>query len=130
MGDAFQSPSPRSRIPHGGLSVDSPIWSHNPAPASATAHMHGTGLGSSPFARHYLGSRSLLLEVLRCFSSLGSLTTAYRFNWVCPPITADGLPHSGISGSPRALPLPGAFRSAPRPSSCLLYTSDAADEED
>ena len=33
------------------------------------------GLGSSPFARRYLGNRGffLFLEVLRCFSSLGSL---------------------------------------------------------
>ena len=33
-----------------------------------------TGLGSSHFARHYFGNRSffLFLQVLRCFSSLGS----------------------------------------------------------
>jgi hypothetical protein len=44
-------------------------------PAKATAptlHLHG--LGSSPFARRYLGNRGcfLLLRVLRCFSSPGS----------------------------------------------------------
>ena len=35
------------------------------------------GLGSSPFARHYLGNHSyfLFLRVLRCFSSPRSLTT-------------------------------------------------------
>ena len=35
-----------------------------------------TGLGSFHFARHYFGNRSffLFLQVLRCFSSLGSLS--------------------------------------------------------
>ena len=36
---------------------------------------HGMGLGCSRFVRHYSGNRCcfLFLEVLRCFSSLGSL---------------------------------------------------------
>ena len=40
-----------------------------------------TGLGSSPFARRYSGNRSLflLLRVLRCFSSPGSLSMSYLF---------------------------------------------------
>ena len=40
------------------------------------AGLHIYGLGSSPFARRYLGNRSyfLFLEILRCFSSLGSPT--------------------------------------------------------
>ena len=39
------------------------------------------GLGSFPFARRYLGNRSffLLLRVLRCFSSPGSLAWDYVF---------------------------------------------------
>ena len=42
----------------------------------------GRGLGCSPFVRHYLGNRFffLFLQVLRCFSSLGSLHTAYVFS--------------------------------------------------
>ncbi len=71
----------------------------------------------SPFARHYSGSPSPLLGVLRCFSSPGSRSPAYVFSRERRPITGGGLPHSGTPGSMRALPLPGAFRSAPRPSS-------------
>lgn len=43
-------------------------WSYNPG---ATLH---SGLGCSPFARHYLGNHccSLFLLLLRCFSSEGS----------------------------------------------------------
>ena len=39
------------------------------------------GLGSSPFARRYLGSRFYFpfLQLLRCFSSLGWLVPPYRF---------------------------------------------------
>ena len=41
------------------------------------------GLGSSPFARRYLGSRFYFpfLQLLRCFSSLGWLAPAYGFSW-------------------------------------------------
>src|SRR5690625_1253762 len=40
-----------------------------------------TGLGSFPFARHYLGNRSffLFLQVLRCFNSLGMPLLPYEF---------------------------------------------------
>ena len=41
------------------------------------------GLGSSLFARRYLGSRFYFpfLQLLRCFSSLGWLAPAYGFSW-------------------------------------------------
>jgi hypothetical protein len=107
--------------------VGTPAWSHNPHRASATAHMHAPGLGSSPFARHYLGSTYLFLGVLRCFSSPGSLRLAYRFSQGCRPITGSGLPHSGISGSVPAQRLPGAFRSAPRPSSACNAKASTTD---
>ena len=42
-----------------GTPAGVPMWAHNPTSASAAAHMHAHGLGTSPFARHYLGSRSL-----------------------------------------------------------------------
>lgn len=50
------------------------------------------GLGSSPFARHYLGNHCyfLFLQVLRCFSSLGLPLLPYRkrslrfTQWGCP----------------------------------------------
>ena len=71
-----------------------------------------TGLGYSPFARHYLGNHYcfLFLRILRCFSSPRS-----------PSIT--GIPHTGWVapfGNLRilgCLRLPEAFRSLPRPSS-------------
>ena len=88
-----------------GVPVGTPAWSHNPATASATAHMHGSGLGSSPFARHYLGSLCLLLGVLRCFSSPGSLHLAYRFSQGCQP--------HGLAGYPIRVP----------PDQCLLTGS-------
>ena len=50
--------------------------SHDPRTATVAA-LHSTGLGWSPFARRYSGNRCcfLLHQVLRCFSSLGSLRT-------------------------------------------------------
>ena len=59
------------------------------------------GLGSSPFARHYWGSRSyfLLLEVLRCFSSLAYPPHPYGFRVGSPRFTTVGLLHSDSSGS-------------------------------
>ena len=52
------------------------------------------GLGSFPFARHYSGNRSffLFLQVLRCFSSLGSRLAADELH-------SSGFPHSDTCGS-------------------------------
>jgi hypothetical protein len=60
-----------------------------------------SGLGYSPFARRYLGNRVffLFLEVLRCFSSLGSRRATYGFSDGRLGITPAGFPHSGILGS-------------------------------
>ena len=51
------------------------------------------GLGYFPFARHYSGNHYcfLFLQVLRCFSSLGSLLSV-------SDLQSDGLPHSEIFG--------------------------------
>ena len=71
------------------------------------------GLGSSPFARHYSGNRYffLLLQVLRCFSSLRSpRSRAARTS--CVRVSPFG--HLRITSRLR---IPGAFRSLPRPSS-------------
>ena len=59
------------------------------------------GLGYSPFARRYSGNRVffLFLEVLRCFSSLGSRRATYVFSDGRLGITPAGFPHSGILGS-------------------------------
>ncbi len=52
-----------------------------PRHGNATGLSHRVGLGSSPFARRYLGSRGcfLFLALLRCFSSGGSLLRPYVF---------------------------------------------------
>ena len=76
------------------------------APITPEARRHASGLGYSPFARHYSGNRVyfLFLRVLRCFSSPRS-----------PPaspddaVTRTGLPHSDIRGSPGICPSPRLF---------------------
>ena len=84
-------------------------------PTTPAMHCYNTGLGSSPVARHYWGNHcySLLLEVLRCFSSLRSPLYISRDNypsgnWVVP------FGNPGIKGH---LHLPRAYRSLSRPSS-------------
>ena len=59
-----------------------------------------SGLGSSPFARRYLGNRCffLFLRVLRCFSSPGYLLHAYIFSMGYLRITISEFPHSEICG--------------------------------
>ena len=69
------------------------------------------GLGSSRFARRYLGNRVFFpfLRVLRCFSSPACLLRVYVFNTGYPDMTPDGLPHSGIHGSRPAYGSPWHF---------------------
>jgi hypothetical protein len=78
-------------------------------------------LGSSPFARHYSGSRDFFpfLRVLRCFSSPACLTLPYVFRQEYARITTRRFPHSEIPGSTDGQLLPEAYRSRPRPSSAL-----------
>ena len=72
------------------------------------------GLGFAPFARHYSGHRYffLLLRVLRCFSSPRSPALYAR-----PGPSDRGVPPFGHRRIFSRLPIPGAFRSFPRPSS-------------
>ena len=79
------------------------------------------GLGSSPFARHYSGSRGFFpfLWVLRCFSSPACLHAGYVFTCGYARITTREFPHSEIPGSMTGQRLPQAYRSRPRPSSAL-----------
>ena len=87
------SPSPAAlpfafsyRLPTSSLAVLQP----------RVVHRYTRGLGSSAFARHYSRNHcySLFLQVLRCFSSLRSLTA-----WQCAGIAPGGFPHSDIRGS-------------------------------
>ena len=82
---------------------------------------HRTGLGSSPFARHYSGSRGFFpfLRLLRCFSSPACRCSPYGFRREHARITTRGFPHSEIPGSKVGQHLPRAYRSRPRPSSAL-----------
>jgi hypothetical protein len=59
-----------------------------------------SGLGSSPFARRYLGNRCffLFLRVLRCFSSPGYLLYTYVFSIGYLGIAPSEFPHSEICG--------------------------------
>ncbi len=75
------------------------------------------GLGSSTFARHYSQNHYcfLLLRLLRCFSSPGSLPDLRQDDW---PSTSRVAPfgHLRITSY---VPIPAAFRSLSRPSSPL-----------
>jgi hypothetical protein len=57
-------------------------------------HRNVPGLGCSDFARHYFRNRGffLFLEVLRWFTSLGLLTSAYEFSGVFPGFAREGFP--------------------------------------
>src|SRR5438874_1726716 len=79
------------------------------------------GLGCSPFARHYSGSRGFFpfLRLLRCFSSPACHYLPYVFRQEHARITTRRFPHSEIPGSKVGQHLPRAFRSRPRPSSAL-----------
>ena len=82
----------RSDFPDGSGSLDA-----NSREALQPRHVRKhTGLGSSPFDRHYSGNRYffLLLQVLRCFSSLRLPRLA-----AVPGLQPGGFPHSDMRGS-------------------------------
>ena len=78
-------------------------------------------MGSSPFARHYSGSRDFFpfLGLLRCFSSPAYRARPYVFRPSHARITARRFPHSDIPASSIGQHLHRAYRSRPRPSSAL-----------
>jgi hypothetical protein len=78
-------------------------------------------LGSSPFARHYSGTRGFFpfLGLLRCFSSPAYRCPPYVFRREHARITTRRFPHSEIPGSEVGQHLTRAYRSRPRPSSAL-----------
>ena len=83
---------------------------------------NNNGLGLSPVARRYWGNHVcfLLLQVLRCFSSLRSLHIYYFTHiWITSLLPLVEFPHSDICGYNGYLLLPTAFRSLSRPSSAL-----------
>ena len=82
-------------------------------------HRNATGLGCSDFARHYFRNRGffLFLQVLRWFTSLGSLAPAYEFSGPFPRFAREGFPIRRSSDDNACVRLPEAYRSLPRPSS-------------
>ena len=88
------------------------------------------GLGSSPFARHYLGNHGcfLFLRILRCFTSPGVAFRPYEFRPESFRFTGTGFPHSDISGSKRVCRSPKLIAAyhvlhrllVPRHSPCAL----------
>ncbi len=70
-------------------------------------HRNATGLGCSDFARHYFRNRDffLFLQVLRWFTSLGSLVPAYEFSGPYDGFAVVGFP---IRRSPDIMPVCGS----------------------
>ena len=107
--------SARLRCPYRGVTsyarpsqtVPVPSSRSYPRPLLPRTCLDTSGLGSSPFARHYSGNRCffLLLQVLRCFSSLRSLRPLLPVTGLLPA----GLPHSDTPGSLPACGSPGFF---------------------
>ena len=106
-----------------------PLWPAFPKPfgyrsksllQSATPECVHPGLGSSPFARRYLGNRCffLFLRVLRCFSSPGSPRMAMDSPYADRGSLCRVSPFGYLRISGYVL-LPEAFRSLSRPSSAL-----------
>ena len=111
-GVTFQKTSTKKEI--GNLPTSQqfgPNQPHNSHGTQVCRPLGPTGLGSSRFARRYSGNRVrfLLLRLLRCFNSPAYLLTPYRFRSGSPPMTVEGLPHSGIPGSEAPCAYPRLF---------------------
>jgi hypothetical protein len=110
----------RSATTTGFLLGDGPA---TPSHWPSTPHKHRrqpvplVRFGLLPVRSPLLRECSLFLEVLRCFSSPGSLLRAYVFSSGYPGTTLDGLPHSDTLGSSPARGSPRHFAAWPRPSS-------------
>ena len=78
----------------GWLSQNHSAIIYSPISWSATPECMHSGLGSSPFARRYLGNRFffLFLRVLRCFSSPGVPPISYVFTYRYLRVAQVGFP--------------------------------------
>ena len=90
-----------------GRSAEARGGFRGPKPHGAARH----GLGSSGSARRYSRNRRffLLLRLLRCFSSPGSLPMRYVFTPGCAGCSPRGFPHSDTRGSSGICPSPRLF---------------------
>ena len=102
-----------------GRPADLPGPPLQPPTGNGCRLLHPYGLGSSPFARRYSGNHGcfLFLEVLRCFSSLGSPPKAYVFSQGMTGHYPGRVTPFGNPGIKARVQLPPAYRSLPRPSS-------------
>ncbi len=99
-GVAFQKASANESVYL--LSYSKSDWkSRNTCDARIRVFNTSQSLGCFLFARRYWGNDDcfLFLQVLRYFSSLGSLFCTYEFSAEWRDITLAGLPHSEIRGS-------------------------------
>jgi hypothetical protein len=80
-GAPFLNASARRQLCNSVLPPVQQVSVPQPRHGNATGLLHHAGLGWSPFARRYSGSRFcfLFLGVLRCFNSPGSLYRSYVF---------------------------------------------------
>ena len=85
--------------------------SYNPGLTAVLACNVKSGLGSSPFARHYLGNLfwCLFLWVLRCFNSPGLAHATYLFSDMHYGFAHSRFSDSVISGSKDACSYPKLF---------------------
>ena len=99
---------------HSGYSF-STLWARKLCPISEVNKVWAipVSLATTPRIIGYF----LFLEVLRCFSSPGSRSSAYIFSWRQHDMTHARFPHSEIFGSKLVWQLPEAYRSLLRPSS-------------
>ena len=76
-----------------------------PSRCPTTPEIKTSGLGCSPFAHHYSGNRFcfLFLQLLRCFSSLGSLSLVYGFNQQFLGCPIRKPPDQGLLPAPRSI---------------------------
>jgi hypothetical protein len=97
----------------------SPTESRDPDTTTPAGFNVAVGLGCSRFARRYSGNDGcfLLLEVLRCFSSLSCPHPAYFIQRVMIRHYSDQVAPFGNPRVKACLQLTVAYRSLPRPSS-------------
>ena len=105
-GAAFQ-PTSACKVADVGSRAPSLRWSRNPSCATPPGLTRRT-FRLLPVRSPLLGECFLFLVVLRCFSSHGAPPAPDGTG--CQGMTPSRLPHSETPGSPRARPLPGAFR--------------------
>ncbi len=117
FGRPFQQRSARDLVSYSVVGLP-PHLANRPTPSGHRRQpVPPVGFGLLPFRSPLLRESSLVLGVLRCFSSPTYLHSPYVFRGGSPSITLVGLPHSDTLGSALARSSPRRFVAWPRPSS-------------